>query len=82
MIRYVTELDNLTPADFEGFFVGWPDPPSPARHLDILRGSQFVVLAIDEASGAVVGFIHALSDGVLSAFVPLLEVFPPIKEEG
>ena len=35
-----------------------------------------VVLAIDEEAGQVVGFVNALSDGVLSAFIPLLEVLP------
>ena len=54
-----------------GFFVGWPAPPTPERHLELLRGSDAVVIAIDELH--VVGYVTAVSDGVLSAFIPFLE---------
>lgn len=60
-----------------GFFVGWPSPPTAERHLDILRGSDAVVMAIDD--DAVVGYATAISDGVLSAFIPLLEVLARIS---
>ncbi len=63
----------MTAEALAGFFSGWPDPPSPETHLRILRGSAVAVVALDE-EGAVVGFVTALSDGVLSACVPLLEV--------
>ncbi|NJL93658.1 MAG: GNAT family N-acetyltransferase [Anaerolineae bacterium] len=55
-----------------GFFVGWPNPPDPATQLRLLQGSYRVVLALDPARGQVIGFINALSDGLLSAFIPLL----------
>ncbi|MCP4445354.1 MAG: GNAT family N-acetyltransferase, partial [Myxococcales bacterium] len=38
--------------------------------------SQHVMLATEQGSGKVVGFITAISDGVLSAYIPLLEVLP------
>jgi ribosomal protein S18 acetylase RimI-like enzyme len=63
-----------------GFFVGWPSPPTAERHLDILRGSNAVVIAIDD--DAVVGYATAISDGVLSAFIPLLEVLPAYQNQG
>ena len=63
-----------------GFFAGWPSPPTAERHLDILRGSDAVVLAIDD--DAVVGYATAISDGVLSAFIPLLEVLPAYQHQG
>jgi ribosomal protein S18 acetylase RimI-like enzyme len=63
-----------------GFFVGWPSPPTVERHLDILRGSDAVVIAIGD--GAVVGYATAISDGVLSAFIPLLEVLPAYQHQG
>jgi ribosomal protein S18 acetylase RimI-like enzyme len=75
-------LDGITAADLAGgFWVGWPDPPSPERHLEVLRGSELVVLAIDEtvstgSPGRVVGFVTAVGDGVLAASIPLLEVLP------
>ncbi len=80
-VVYATDVAGVTPAELEGFFVGWPSPPSPQRHLEILRGSDHVVLARDDA-GRVVGFITAISDGVLSAFIPLLEVLPDYQRQG
>lgn len=65
-----------------GFFMGWLKPPSPATHWQLLRGSQHLVLALDEASGQVVGFVTALSDGVLSAYIPHLEMLPAYQGRG
>lgn len=65
-----------------GFFAGWPNPPSPETHLRLLRGSDAVGLAIDEATGQVVGYITALSDGVLFAYISSLEVLPAYKGRG
>lgn len=81
-------LDGITAADLAGgFWVGWPDPPSPERHLEALRGSEVVVLAIDEAiaagsPGRVVGVVTAVGDGVLAASIPLLEVLPAWQGQG
>jgi ribosomal protein S18 acetylase RimI-like enzyme len=40
------------------------------------------VLAVDEHSGRVVGFVTALTDGVQAAFIPLLEVLPEHRGQG
>jgi ribosomal protein S18 acetylase RimI-like enzyme len=45
-----------------------------------LRGSSHVVLACD--GRRVVGFVTAISDGVLSAYIPLLEVVPEYQHRG
>jgi ribosomal protein S18 acetylase RimI-like enzyme len=79
-MEYVTSVDRITPAALEGFFVGWPAPPSPEQHLALLRGSTHVVLAVD--GERVAGFINALSDGVLAAYIPLLEVRPDYQGAG
>jgi GNAT superfamily N-acetyltransferase len=50
------------------------------RHLAILRGSYRVVLALEDER--VVGFVAALSDGVLCAHVSLLEVLPEYRGQG
>jgi GNAT superfamily N-acetyltransferase len=63
-----------------GFFVGWPNPPSPEAHLRALRGSFAVELALD--GDQVVGYITAISDGVSAAFIPHLEVLPAYKGKG
>lgn len=83
MIRYTDDLSSVQPEQLAGgFWVGWPDPPSPERHLRILQGSYAVWLAIDDANGAVVGFINAISDGVHAAYIPLLEVLESHQSRG
>lgn len=81
MIVYEDDAAGVLPEQLEGFFVGWPSPPSPERHLELLRGSAHVVLAREE-DGRVVGFVTAISDGVLSAYIPLLEVLPAYQGRG
>jgi ribosomal protein S18 acetylase RimI-like enzyme len=66
----------------EGFFEGWPNPPTPETHLRLLEQSDEVILAVDGVSGEVVGFITAISDGVLAAYIPLLEVRPAYRGQG
>lgn len=79
MIRYSTTTE-LTADDLAGFFVGWPQPPAPERVLAALRGSHRVLVATD--AGRVVGFVNAISDGVLAAFVPWIEVRPSHQGRG
>jgi GNAT superfamily N-acetyltransferase len=82
-IRYLDTLDDLTTGHLApGFFTGWPNPPAPETHFAILRGSRHIWLAQDEANGQIVGFVNALTDGVLCAFIPLLEVVPPYQQQG
>jgi ribosomal protein S18 acetylase RimI-like enzyme len=81
-IRYSLTTEGITPGYLPGFFEGWPNPPSPETHLRILEGSDYVVLALDPGTGHVVGFITAISDHVLSAHIPLLEVLPAYRNAG
>ena len=72
MIEYLNAADSIAPDQLAGSFEGWPNPPSVETHLEILRGSSHVVVALEEDN--VVGFVNAISDGILSAYIPLLEV--------
>lgn len=81
MIRYQNAATHLTADQLEGFFVGWPDPPSSATLVNLLHASFRCVVAIDSASDKVVGFIYAISDGILSAYIPLLEVLPDFQQQ-
>ncbi len=80
MIRYQHNLEHIVPENLEGFFVGWLNPPTPAKHLEILRGSSHVCLALED--DRVVGFITAISDGILTAYIPSLEVLPEFQAQG
>lgn len=75
-----TTLDGVTPGQLQGFFVDWPNPPMPETFLRLLRGSYRVVLAVHD--GQVIGFVQAVSDGVLTAYIPLLEVLPAWQGRG
>lgn len=80
-LTYQTTANGLTEEQVSGgFFQGWPNPPSPATLLRILDASDHVVIAVRD--GRVVGFVTAISDGILSAFITLLEVLPEDHNKG
>lgn len=81
-ILYQESVSNIESNNLHGFFEGWATAPSPETLLHLLQGSNYVVLAMDQSSSAVVGFVTALSDGVLSAYIPLLEVLPYYRGRG
>ena len=80
VVTYRDTAEGIHGNQLAGFFVGWPNPPSPQQHLELLRRSHAVALALDD--GAVVGFATAISDDVLSAFIPFLEVLPSHQHQG
>ncbi len=82
MIDYRDTTDGITPEMLRGFFLGWKKPHDPETHLRILRGSDFVILAVDSEAHKVVGFVTAITDHVQAAFIPLLEVLPEYQRRG
>ncbi|MEN0109514.1 MAG: GNAT family N-acetyltransferase [Planctomycetota bacterium] len=82
MIAYREDVSGLRPEHLGGFFVGWPKAPSRDSHLRLLRNSDHVALAWDSDTRRVVGFATALTDGVLVASIPLLEVLPDHQGRG
>ncbi|WP_337035297.1 N-acetyltransferase [Paenibacillus illinoisensis] len=82
-ISYRSNLDGIAVEQLsEHFFDGWPNPPSKATFLRLLEQSYAAELAVDDETGKVIGFIQAISDGVLSAYIPLLEVVPEFQGKG
>lgn len=79
-VTYDQRLGDLQASDLEGFFEGWPDPPDPQTHRRLLEGSSHVWFA--RRGQRVIGFVTAISDGVLSAYIPLLEVLPHERGNG
>jgi len=80
MIIYTDTLDQVTPEKLQGFFGGWPNPPAPRMHYALLKSSDEVVLAVDEDTGDVVGFITAITRTQLTPYVPLMEVLPAYQK--
>ena len=82
MIHYTEDLSSVREDMLRGFFVGWPQRPSASQHLAVLRGSYRSVVAIENGDERVVGVVSMLSDDVLTAFIPWLEVLPDINAAG
>ncbi len=82
MISYGQDCEQVRPAQLQGFFEGWPNSPSPETHLKLLRDSDEVFLAWEKERNVVIGFVTALTDGVLAAYIPLLEVLPAYRGQG
>ena len=66
----------------KGFFVDWPNPPTPEQLFQILKNSYAIILAIDTEKNTVIGFVNALSDKVIYSYIPLLEVLPEYQKKG
>lgn len=80
MINYTNKKEIIQDIDVTGFFVGWPSPPDEATFRKLLKNSQFIQLAIIE--NKLIGFVNAISDLTLTAYIPLLEVLPEYKGQG
>lgn len=75
---YSNKLSKVKIAD--GFFENWPKYPTKDKHREILLNSYKSIVAID--ANEIIGFITIISDGVLSAYMPLLEVIPKYRNRG
>lgn len=80
MINYSSDTGGITAADLEPFFEGWGKKPALEKRLQILNNSDHVVIAVDEIR--VIGFINAITDKTISAYIPLLEVIPEYRNRG
>ncbi|RPI17580.1 MAG: GNAT family N-acetyltransferase [Ignavibacteriae bacterium] len=82
-MKYQNNLVGITPSMLEGFFVKWGSIyPSQQKHFEILQNSAYIVLAVDDEINKVIGFVNAISDKILSVYIPLLEVLPAYKIKG
>jgi ribosomal protein S18 acetylase RimI-like enzyme len=82
-IEYRTSAAGLRWEQLDGFFVGWPVRPSAATLLGHLHRSYRCVVAVDTSNNdRVVGFATAVSDGLLAASIPLVEVLPGWHDRG
>ena len=79
-MEYIDDINQVNSENLQGFFVGWKVPLTPELHYKVLQGSTHFIIAMD--SNKAIGFITALSDGVTSGFIPLLEVLPEYQKQG
>jgi ribosomal protein S18 acetylase RimI-like enzyme len=82
MIKYSNDPMHLIPDQLQGFFIGWRHKPDPGMHLKILKKSTYVIYAQDAATNQVIGYTTAMSDKLISAYIPLLEVLPTYQRQG
>jgi ribosomal protein S18 acetylase RimI-like enzyme len=80
VVTYQVGCERVTAEHLEGFFDGWPKSPTPESLLRVLQNSTLAVLAWN--ADHVVGFVNALSDGELAAYIPLLEVRRAYRNTG
>lgn len=73
-IHYSSNKKDLENLDLTGFFEGWSHLPSNDVLQKSIKNATYVVLAIDTQKKKLAGYITALSDKVLSAYIPFLEV--------
>ena len=81
-IVYLNSVADIAASELEGFFVGWQSPPSSTTLRTILEKSTHIVVAYDADRKKVIGFVNCISDGILSAYIPLLEVLPDYQHHG
>jgi len=79
-IEYLDSAENISADMVSDFFVGWSNPPDEKTFLKILKNSYKIVIA--KNGNNIVGFITAISDGILSAYIPFLEVLPDFQNKG
>ena len=82
MITYSTSLHGLSTTDLEGFLAHWDFTPPQGTLLAMLKGSTAVILARDEQSSTICGYVAALSDGVVCAYISAVEVRPAYRKRG
>lgn len=82
MIKYTNSLHLFSDKSFSGFCVGWGTPLTPQKLYEVLKSSYAIIIAYDATSLKPIGFITCISDGVISAYIPLLEVLPDYQKQG
>ena len=79
-IEYLDSAEKISVDMVSGFFVGWSKPPDEKTFIELLKNSYKIVIA--KKGNNIIGFITAISDGILSAYIPFLEVLPDFQSNG
>lgn len=65
----------------DGFFENWLNRPNKLTHIKIMENSYKTIIAVDVNKKLIIGFLTIISDGVLSAYISLLEVIPEYRNK-
>jgi len=79
MVEYKIK-DDIKPGELDHFFQGWKSPPSIEIKEKLIDGSDLIVTARE--NGNLVGFLTAISDGAMHAFISLVEVLETHQRKG
>jgi ribosomal protein S18 acetylase RimI-like enzyme len=81
-IIYSSDKNDIKNLTRENFFAGWPNKPSEEVLRKSIANATYAILAIDTKNNRLAGYITALSDDVLSAYIPFLEVDKNYQKQG
>ena len=79
MIEYKMN-DRIIPNELECFFQDWKSPPSLKIKGKFLDGADLIITARE--NGKLIGFLTAISDGAMHAFITLVEVLKTHRGKG
>ena len=79
MIEYKIS-DRIIPNELGCFFQDWKSPPSLKIKGKLLNGADLIITARE--NGKLIGFLTAISDGVMHAFITLVEVLKNYQGKG
>jgi ribosomal protein S18 acetylase RimI-like enzyme len=82
MITYSQSVEAVTDADLTGFLAHWDFTPPSGTLLAMLKRSTHVILARDESSSTLCGYVTALSDDVVCSYISALEVRSAYRHQG
>ncbi|MHB0865555.1 MAG: GNAT family N-acetyltransferase [Minisyncoccota bacterium] len=81
-VTYSTKKADLADLEVTGFFEGWSNKPDESILRKSIENADHIVLAIDTEKKKLAGYITALSDSVLAAYIPFLEVEKSYQHKG
>jgi len=79
---YSESLESVDDADLEGFLLHWDFTPPAGTLLRMLKASSVVMLARDPDSSQICGYVAALTDHVVCAYISAIEVRPEYRKRG
>jgi ribosomal protein S18 acetylase RimI-like enzyme len=79
MINYAIN-GRIDAKELDHFFQNWKSPPSLKIKRKLLKGSDLIITSREK--GELVGFLTAISDGAMHAFISLVEVLESHQGKG